>query len=173
MWKKGDAPKSKARLHEVDSNAWPDKVVVLLQPVIFAAASYFMNSHLRELRSMCFGDLRGITPFRLRTRFERHLFGAAVSYAKCAFEIAPKGLSRRHYEEFAKRVENLRSSNSSITISHLSVLSRMSALFEKFTSLCDTSNWSDDGQDPRIEWCKKDILSLCDELSAATSIFAH
>src|SRR5262249_16777749 len=132
-----------------------------------------MNTHLRELRSMCFEDLRGITPFRLRTRFERHLFGAAVSYAKCSFEITPKGLSRRHYEEFAKRIQNLRASSSLVTSSHLSVLSRMSSLFEKFTSLCDTSNWSDDGQDPRIEWCRKDILELCDELSAGTPILTR
>ncbi len=132
-----------------------------------------MDNHLKQLRSMCFEDLRGITPFQLRTRFERNLFGAAVSYAKSVFEIAPKGLSRQHYEHFAHKLENIRSSTSSSGIRELRILSRMSALFEKFTSLCDSSNWSDDGQDPRIEWCKKDILQLCDELSAATSISRH
>ncbi len=132
-----------------------------------------MDNHLKELRSMCFDDLRGITPFQLRTRFERHLFCAAVSYAKSVFEIAPRGLSRRHYVRFAEKLESLRPSSSSAGIAELNILSRMSTIFEKFTSLCDTSNWSDDGQDPRIEWCKKDILELCDELSAATSISTH
>jgi hypothetical protein len=132
-----------------------------------------MDSHLKQLRSMCFEDLRGITPFQLRTRFERHLFGAAVSYAKSVFEITPRGLSRRHYVNFAEKLESLRPSSSSARIAELNILSSMAALFEKFTSLCDTSNWSDDGQDPRIEWCKKDILQLCDDLSAATSISRH
>jgi hypothetical protein len=129
-----------------------------------------MHSHVEQLRLMCDEDVRGIPPFQLRTRFERHLFGFAVSYARNAFGIAPTGLSRRHYEHFLERLEKLRSVNVQEKTQEINILSRTCALFEKFTSLCDSSNWSDDGQDPRIEWCRNDILDLCENLSAAKSI---
>ncbi len=128
------------------------------------------NSHIEQLRLMCDEDLRGIPPFQLRTRFERHLFGFAVSYAKRAFGIAPTGLSRQHYEHFLERIETLPSLDPQVKTQEVNILRKTCALFEKFTSLCDTSNWSDDGQDPRIEWCRTDILDLCEDLSAADAI---
>lgn len=47
------------------------------------------------------------------------------------------------------------------------VVSSVATVFRRFTYLCDTSNWSDDGQDPRVELCRRDILAICDLAEAS------
>ncbi len=78
------------------------------------------------------------------------------------FGSSPNGLSKTHVSRFYRRVK-LDNQNSSLDVDrYLQVLSMISDLYEKFTRLCDTSNWSDDGQDPRVNSCRDDILRVCD-----------
>jgi hypothetical protein len=128
-----------------------------------------MTNHLEQLQAMCRDDLRGIPPFQVRTRFERHIFGLATSFSESLYGASPAGLSRRHIEHFAERVRSLRPIFDETDLFNMQILSRICVVFEKFTSLCDSSNWSDDGQDPRIEWCRQDILELCEKLSPTQS----
>lgn len=119
-----------------------------------------MQENLEGLRELCNADLTGLSPFQVRTRFERYLFGLLSECMTEAFGSSPRGLSEAHLSHFRK---NLASGTRNPA---MSVLDMAGAVFEKFTVLCDTSNWSDDGQDPRIDFCRNDILELCDYVSA-------
>jgi hypothetical protein len=119
-----------------------------------------MQENLEGLRALCNKDLAELSPFQVRTRFERYLYGLLSECMTEAFGSSPQGLSKAHLNDFRK---NLLSGTRS---PGLSVLDMVGALFEKFTILCDTSNWSDDGQDPRINFCRNDILELCDYVPA-------
>jgi hypothetical protein len=50
-----------------------------------------------------------------------------------------------------------------------STLMAASDLFEEFTYLADTSNFSNDGQDLRITKCRDRILALCDSVDGQLS----
>lgn len=113
-----------------------------------------MKRYVDALRMLCFEKQRGIAPYTLRTRFERNLYGLVHEYSKTVLGVVPDGLTQRHIE---KLQETCRDSKDF----ELEPVRLASRVFECFTYLCDTSNWSNDGQDPRIEICRDDILTLC------------
>lgn len=112
-----------------------------------------MNQHVDALRTLCRDSDNRVSPYLLRTRFERHLFGLMVTVSRQTFGSDPKGMTESHVLEFVSRFPT-HDREKQILIS-------IAKLFAKFTYLCDTSNWSDDGQDPRVELCRDDILRLC------------
>lgn len=123
-----------------------------------------MSSHIEELRGMCSKNFRGASPFRVRVQFERHLFGLVTDFSTRSLGARPRGISREHCAMFVQKYsDNVRTTDASVDRA-LHVLSDAATLHEKFSSLCDSSNWSDDGQDPRIEWCREDILVLCNKI---------
>ena len=83
-----------------------------------------------------------------------------------AFGSSPSGLSRAHVRHFYQRMKLAEQTSSPDAGRCSHVLDMISELYENFTRLCDTSNWSDDGQDPRINSCRNDILCLCDYIAA-------
>jgi hypothetical protein len=134
-----------------------------------------MEDNLRGLRELCEEDLSGQSPFQVRTRFERYLYGVMVEYSMKTFGSAPNGLSSAHLkcftdEKIAEARERFTSCESCIQM-----FGMISELYEEFTRLCDTSNWTDDGQDPRVNWCRDDILQLCDFVSEQfqPDVFRH
>jgi hypothetical protein len=76
-----------------------------------------------------------------------------VTVSRLTFGADPQGMTESHVLEF---VSNFPSHDR-----EKKILVSVARLFAKFTYLCDTSNWSDDGQDPRVEMCRDDILQLC------------
>jgi hypothetical protein len=119
-----------------------------------------MEENLKGLRALCFDDLSELSPFQIRTRFERHLYGLVFECSTAVFGSAPNGLSKAHVTHFCEKRPNVEG-NSAYAGSCLQLLHMISDVYERFTELCDTSNWSDDGQDPRINACRDDILSVC------------
>lgn len=127
-----------------------------------------MQDNLEALRALCFDDLAALSPFQIRTRFERHLYGLLLEYSRKTFGFSPTGLSRTHINDFRNRLRlGEQSPSNLVEAPSIGVLESISDLYEKFTRLCDTSHWSDDGQDPRINLCRDDILRLCDSISAS------
>ena len=125
-----------------------------------------MQKNLERLRALCFDDLSELSPFQVRTRFERHLYGLLFECSMDAFGSSPNGLSKAHARHFRQQMR-LGERTSVPEVERFSyVLGMISELYENFTRLCDTSNWSDDGQDPRINSCRSDILRLCDYIAA-------
>jgi hypothetical protein len=121
-----------------------------------------MNRYIDALRTLCCEDQRGVAPYTLRTRFERNLYGLVTQYSQLVLGAAPAGLTRHHIE---KLLHLCRDSGFSAATEPIILAMKV---FERFTYLCDTSNWSDDGQDPRIEMCREDILRLCDLINGLT-----
>jgi hypothetical protein len=123
-----------------------------------------MLEHIEGLKSLCFEDLNEAKPFHVRTRFERHLFGLAYHCSLKAFGSSPNGLTRTHLAHFLSTLPHVGPGKRG-EMNHeawgRACLERISDLYERFTALCDTSNWSDDGQDPRIKSCRAKILNLC------------
>jgi hypothetical protein len=119
-----------------------------------------MSVHIEGLRAICEGDLSALSPFQIRTRFERHLYGLMNEFSNSTLGASPTGLSRAHLLHFfeARREKG----EAGCDVHSLRILQEMSDLFQEFTYLCDTSNLTDDGQDPRIQSCREGILALCD-----------
>jgi hypothetical protein len=116
-----------------------------------------MNRHVNVLRELC--DRPEGAPFLIRTRVERHLFGLLNATMRDRLRLIPVSISRSSIEsQIGPSACRDRSAGAlALEIGHV---------FEKFTYLCDTSNWSNDGQDPRIESCREDILRLCDRFES-------
>jgi len=121
-----------------------------------------MHENINGLKALCSGDLTDLTPFQIRTRFERHLYGVLVECSDETFGEHPTGLTRSHMEQFIQRVEQDNRWAIPTRAWCVSAFDLISDVFERFTQLCDTSNWSDDGQDPRINACRDDIFRLCE-----------
>ena len=124
-----------------------------------------MRENLEGLRALCFDDLSELSPFQVRTRFERHLYGLLSEYSMGAFGSSPSGLSKAHVRHFYQRMKLDEQASAADAGRCSQVLDMISELYENFTRLCDTSNWSDDGQDPRINSSRNDILRLCDYMA--------
>ena len=124
-----------------------------------------MRANLEGLRALCFDDLSELSPFQVRTRFERHLYGLLSEYSIRTFGSSPSGLSRAHVRHFYQRMKLDEQTRAPDAERCCHVLDMISELYENFTRLCDTSNWSDDGQDPRINSSRNDILRLCDYMA--------
>jgi hypothetical protein len=125
-----------------------------------------MHENLEGLRALCLDDLSELSPFQVRTRFERHLYGLLFECSKGVFGSSPRGLSKTHVRHFCQQMK-LDGQITPPNVGRCSqLLNMISELYENFTRLCDTSNWSDDGQDPRINSCRSDILRLCDYIAA-------
>jgi len=118
-----------------------------------------MNRYVDALRRLCCENQRGVAPYALRTRVERNLYGLVTEYSRTVLGAAPVGLTRQHIEKLLDQ-----SCDSGFSAAPEPIILAMK-VFERFTYLCDTSNWSDDGQDPRIEMCREDIQRLCDLIS--------
>ena len=116
------------------------------------------QSYSRQLLSMCEENLKGRAPYLVRTRFERLLFGLVESYSQEQFGRTPKGVTKNHISNFIL-------ANNLLESDETRVLGSAAQIFERFTYLCDTSNWSNDGQDPRVEMCRDDIIRLCDDVT--------
>ena len=125
-----------------------------------------MQENLEGLRALCFDDLSDLSPFQVRTRFERHLYGLLFECSTRAFGSSPTGPSKAHVRHFRERLKPGKQTSVVDVGWCFQALDMISELYEKFTNLCDTSNWSDDGQDPRINWCRDDVLRLCDYVAA-------
>jgi hypothetical protein len=119
-----------------------------------------MENYIRALRTLCEDNSKRTAPYLVRTRFERSVFGLLVSFSEFAFGARPSGMSEDHIREFLAR-HDVRHKEKEAAI-----VRSFSRLFTKFTYLCDTSHWSDDGQDPRVEACRSEILELCDTVES-------
>lgn len=109
------------------------------------------SPYLESLKAICNVRLHGVAPYVLRSRVERALFGALVGVLGDAGRKL-SGLSRAQIE----------SAVGPGSAEHQRAVARdVARVFEKFTYLCDTSNWSDDGQDPRLDSCREDLLAIC------------
>lgn len=122
-----------------------------------------MNQHIAALRQLCADNHQGLSPYLVRTRFERHLYGLLVSFSERCLGVSPAGITERHIRE-SLATRDQRGRERDVSAAFL-----VARIFEKFTYLCDTSNWSDDGQDPRVEMCRGDILQLCDLIESITA----
>jgi hypothetical protein len=111
--------------------------------------------HVEQLRDLCGRNHRRTAPFVVRTRFERAFYGLLVTVAAQTFGSAPASLSGTEIQRFVQRVAG----NKEVPVCRL--LLEIGRVFGKFVYLCDTSNWSNDGQDPRVESCAPEILVIC------------
>jgi hypothetical protein len=114
-----------------------------------------MKRHLADLRWVCANKHEDVAPFLLRTRVERSLYGVLVEFCELIFGARPAGLTEAHIRDFIAEHKSLEQDEPA------GVALSIARVFERFTYLSDTSNWSNDGQDPRIEMCRDDILRLC------------
>ena len=116
-----------------------------------------MEQYIDALRQLCKADNSGVAPYLLRTRVERSLYGLLNAVARATFGCSLAGLDE---EQVRSGLENrgvpLNSSCAAWSIS-------VARSFQRFTYLCDTSNWSNDGQDPRIELCRDEFLKICND----------
>src|SRR5438128_1616712 len=112
-----------------------------------------MRQHIDALRSLCADNHANSAPYVVRTRFERELYGLLVSAAQMAFNCTPNNPTEQAVSTFLSCIPTPESSVAR------ELLSSGAALFARFTYLCDTSNWSNDGQDPRVEACREEILN--------------
>jgi hypothetical protein len=122
-----------------------------------------MKEHIRGLRQLGLAKHEYTSPYLLRTRFERNLYGVLVSVSASAFGKRINGPTESHVREFLRtiRASGMQKEREAMVLG--------ARLFEKFTFLSDSSTWSDDGQDPRLELCRDDILKLCDLVESLTS----
>jgi len=120
-----------------------------------------VNPYARSLRKLCSENQSGVAPYHIRTRFERALYGSVCFYCETALGLKPNGLTSAHVEKILSNHAPGRADVSECLRSAASIL-------ERFTYLCDTSNWSNDGQDPRLESCRDDVIRLCDLLEQST-----
>ncbi len=74
------------------------------------------------------------------------------------FGERPRGLTRIHIREFLAKNDGGNKHNAHFVDFANDIVS----IYERFTFLSDTSNLSDDGQDPRVESCRAEIMSLCE-----------
>ena len=120
-----------------------------------------MNKHVDALREVC--NRSEGAPFLIRTRVERHLFGLLNATMREPLRLIPVSINRASVEsQIGPAACRDRWGRAfALEIAHV---------FEKFPYLCDTSNWSNDGQDPRIESCREDILRLCDRFESQVPI---
>lgn len=123
-----------------------------------------MNAHIQALRALCAVHQHPAAPFVVRTRFEREMFGLLICIALNRFGSEPSSIDRGRVTAFLDRQSQ--ASNKDVGLLMLEIC----RIFEKFTYLCDTSNWSNDGQDPRVEACRPDILALCDKIEAVQKL---
>jgi len=112
-----------------------------------------MNTHVAELRQIC--QYTTGAPFLVRTRVERNLFG--MLNAVMLETIGVRAISIN-----SPVVESQISSSDMPDTPARGLALDIAHVFEQFTYLCDTSNWSNDGQDVRIQSCRREILELCD-----------
>lgn len=115
-----------------------------------------ISLHIAGLRSLCFGDHTGVAPYLLRTRFERHMFGLTGPLVASRLGRSLQSLD----EEYLRDLVEV--SNAPWTDQERRLVTSVAQVFRRFTYLCDTSNWSDDGQDVRVKLCRRDILAICD-----------
>src|SRR5467141_1469682 len=114
-----------------------------------------MSHYLTELLSICSEGGVGVRPYILRARFERSVYGLIVQVARTLQQPIPSSLT-------ANYALALRASADTANERLLSdVVTQASGVISKFTTLCDSSNWSTDGQDPRLKICTADALALC------------
>src|SRR5437899_2906416 len=107
-----------------------------------------MEQYIEALRRLCKADNGGIAPYLLRTRVERNLYGLLNSVARSTLGCTLTGLDEEQVREsLESRGVPLDSNCATWSIS-------LARSFDRFSYLCDTSNWSNDGQDPRIELCR-------------------
>lgn len=116
------------------------------------------ENYCKQLLLLCQLNLHGRAPYVVRTKFERLLFGIVASYSNEHFGRSPRGITTSHINKFI-------SANNMAETDSTRVLRSAAQVFEKFTYLCDTSNWSNDGQDPRVEMCRTDIIELCEQVT--------
>lgn len=116
-----------------------------------------MNKHVDALRELC--NRSEGAPFLIRTRVERHLFGLLNAAMRERLRLNAVSISRASIESQINASVCRDRSARALALDIANV-------FERFTYLCDTSNWSNDGQDPRIESCRDDILRLCDRFDS-------
>lgn len=109
-----------------------------------------IGTHTNSIRALCDPTAPVLAPYLLRTRVERAVFGLICELADASGSARPDGLD-------PVQVSVAIPSNKAGEIAR-----SLSLAFSRFTYLCDTSNWSDDGQDPRILECRDDLLDLCD-----------
>ena len=115
-----------------------------------------MRRFVEALRQICLMQEEYSSPFLLRTRFERNLYGLLATISESAFGKKIGGPTGSYVNGFLKIVE------ASGREKEMDAIILAARVYEKFTSLSDNSNWSDDGQDPRVKSCRDDILKLCD-----------
>jgi hypothetical protein len=114
---------------------------------------------VRELRDLCDANLEKTAPYVVRTRFERKLTELFVMVATQAGCPKPWGITK----QAVTRVRRQLADTAPVS---LALLEAVAYIHEEFIYLCDTSNWSNDGQDPRVEYLRPRILSLCDALES-------
>lgn len=114
-----------------------------------------LRDQCEKLKTMCVSNTAGIPPYLVRTRFERNLYGVLSAYTKETIGTSPNGLTKAHIESFLI-------SQKGLSTHHGGVMRLGADIYEAFTYLCDTSNWSNDGQDPRFSTCMDDVIRLCD-----------
>lgn len=122
--------------------------------------------YVTQIRAFFERDSKQWPPYLIRTRFERLLFGLFRSIALQTLGEAPSGMTRIHLARLLEAHNTLEGHAA------LSILSSVVRLCEKFTYLCDSSNWSNDGQDPRVEMCREDAGRLCDLAERLTGDWA-
>lgn len=128
-----------------------------------------MRLHAENLKALCERDLSDLSPFQVRIRFERHLYGLASDYSNAVFGSSPSGLTREHLVHFCRSVVVRDRDLAPGEVRCLKTLEAVSDLYQEFTRFCDTSNWSDDGQDPRVNRCRTRLLGLCDLVMGVAS----
>jgi hypothetical protein len=115
--------------------------------------AYYSNM----LRALCDDNREKVAPYVSRTRFERGLYGLLAAFSQDVSGAAPLGINKAHMEGFIHGRD--------LSPEVRAILMAGSKIFERFSYLCDTSNWSNDGQDPRIELCRADVLLLCEAIA--------
>jgi hypothetical protein len=123
-----------------------------------------VKEYTDALRELCAEDHRGVAPYLLRTRFERNMYGLLVAFSETRFGRRPSGMTEDHIRDCVGRCGR------SYDEEDFHVALSMARIFEKFTYLCDTSNWSNDGQDPRVEMCRDSIITLCDAIETGRTV---
>jgi len=117
-----------------------------------------MNPHISAIRELCESRNENLPPFIVRTRFERELYGLLVSLSRRTYGDQPSSMDRTQVMTFLSRQQNANE------LVESRVMLEISRIFEKFVYVCDTSNWSNDGQDPRVKACSAEILAVCKQV---------
>ncbi len=123
-----------------------------------------MRRHIERIRELCAANHTHCAPYVVRTRFERELYGLAACVAQIYFGRRLTGLGERQIADV------LGDAGPATETPETGLLRDIGRVFRRFTYLCDTSNWSNDGQDPRVEACKPELLALCDAAEQLASV---